>query len=481
MLNDVQLARVAISRLRIPIPTSKLLVAHSIAQALCSPSTATAFKAGFLEWIASLALESEVLEALSVFFCANDKAPISRSEVIATIRAPSILSDLYVADILGGAPIRTWSGRYSPIVPKSYDATETSKLLASGRMCPPIMLTRMSDLQKETGLPFEEHWAFEFDQLRSLNPNDDGHMSYFVAGDRQNAVVPAYSRSSLLSRSAYLRTLAYAVECWDMPEDRAVYEATYVSPFDKSLMRMVPGDQPKYADALASSFASTALDVENLIAKIQSGLKPIGADWQLVHLSAPLGANKLYRGDLEFAAAIVESGDPDLKMIFRFQDYIAGKFVLDRTENGDFLLDILEPIRCPLDESTSFCLILAPPVRNFAGYFHSDLMTRMPRFPVSCGSAQNVVAIPRHGGADINDATGKRGETTYWNAAWQPHRIAEMSARCGVATVLSRDAIEKFQMNPSKPIHIFWRLRVDSRSSEYDNWTSSELYGKLEL
>jgi hypothetical protein len=29
------------------------------------------------------------------------------------------------------------------------------------------------------------------------------------------------------------------------------------------------------------------------------------------------------------------------------------------------------------------------------------------------------------------------------------------------------------------PIHICWRLRVDSRSSDYDNWASSELYGKL--
>jgi hypothetical protein len=97
--------------------------------------------------------------------------------------------------------------------------------LTAGTFIPPLFTNNLKDLQERSGRSFLRQWSFEYKVLSERSGGKgDGHLDYFP-GDEHSNVGQFVARKGHLARSAYLRTLACAVERWDMPADLAQHYA----------------------------------------------------------------------------------------------------------------------------------------------------------------------------------------------------------------------------------------------------------------
>src|SRR2546428_9930104 len=214
------LARIGLSRLRLPIPTAKLLVVHHAAELLQSREGRDELWEALLNWISSLEFESEVAEALAIALLAKSAAVVSAHRLRHAIVKPSLLSDLLVNQISGNpALINTWINAHSGEVPPLFGGKKIIEELTAGHLVPPILSNRLKQLEESSGRPFVRQWAFEFQRLHdTYGEQGHGHWEYFSDSERRRNTGQFITRRGHVARSAYLRALALAVDTWRLPE-----------------------------------------------------------------------------------------------------------------------------------------------------------------------------------------------------------------------------------------------------------------------
>jgi hypothetical protein len=213
-----QVADIGVARLGLPVPTGKLVTIQAIAHALTDARTAQVFEAALLNWIATRELESESLEGLSALVLAQPRAD-HIDQVRRVIGHPSIASDVLLSVGTGNPTILpSWAGCHSGPAPQLLDVDTELKALRAGTFIPPLFTHTLENLEKESGRAFVRQWAFEFSVLHQrVSSTADGHFQYFIGRERGN-IGQFVARQGHLARSAYLRTLACAVEQWGMPQ-----------------------------------------------------------------------------------------------------------------------------------------------------------------------------------------------------------------------------------------------------------------------
>lgn len=480
-MTDVALPDVAMSRLRLPVPMAKLQVIHQVASALANDSSAQTTWRALLQWLSSLKLESEVLEALAIVALARGSAILSSAELRAAINAPSVLSDVFIGRTLR-APVlvHSWLKSHSGEAPAMYRSPELTDELSAGTIVPPILKNRMENLEKRSRKPLLRQWTYEFErQIERNGGGYDGHFSYFGDSHGRDETGHFIARRGHLARSAFLRTLALASDQWDMPLPVAQAEAMYASPADLSLLPMLPGETPIWARNLHNARPSTTAEAGALASLAVEEVNR-NESRVLLHLNLPMQSDSRYLGELEIVSILASENAVDCQRVFHLHDWLPGQVIVPRTSDLTLRADRFDDAAAfPTETGGNLRPLLLSMFDHAVGYLHSDLVSRMPCLPANHSSDAPLIAVPRHGGADLLLSGDTVGELRYWNWNWRPMHSREMGGWGGVALALDGDAVRRLMHIDGMHIHQLWRVHVRTRETDYGDWNDETWMGSI--
>lgn len=473
-MNLRQVADLAVARLGLPIPMAKLATIQAIARALDSDDTARAFAEALADWVSTRELESQCLEAICPLLVI---AP--RPEVIALIRRaidrPSIASDGLLSLVTGSPTlVASWTGRHSGPTTRFSMLDEEEVQLRSGTFIPPFFTHQLERLESRTGRPFIRQWAFEYKVLGDrYGWKRDGHLDYFLGSDREN-VGQFVAHRSHLARSAFLRTLACAVEHWDMPAALASRFAEVAFPAEPIFLRLPPQDAPEWARMVQCRAATEAEDApafaKTLIERVEAGL-----NGRLMHCSVAVVDEP--RCHVEFEVfAIAEARDHlDTVQVIRFYEHLLGKITPDRKSLRAFVSPALD--RGGL-EILGFTPLLLPLIGYGVGYLQSDLVGRVPYVPVSSKGVPNLEIVPMPDGAVFRSHGRDVGSWIWWRWNWKPTQPRHQPSPTACCASLTQDAARQLIEHFRGGIEHVWRITTWTRENDYGNWTETKRTGR---
>lgn len=476
------LARLGLARLRLPVPSAKFAVVHSLSKILKDPEQGEILWNALLEWLAGLELESEVIEALCIPILAKHSEHVDVGILQRAIDRPSPLSDIYLGEI-SGRPllITSWAKSHSNEAPPLFNAQSILDELTAGRIVPEILVNRIKGLEKRSGRPFLKQWAYEFQRLvDKLGEQPDGYFGYFIKDNRDRSYGHFVSRDGHLARSAYLRTLSLAFDCWEMPKDIALQEAMYSTPADLTFLRMLPGKPPSWNDTICNSTPYSQNEWQSILSNIVEKVAEDKKASELLHLNLPLTSTVHYQADVELVSCLYLGNEPKSEEVFDVHRFLPGRAELPRTMNWEISIaqqDSDAPFPC---SGGGFILpSLVPSVNPYVGYFQTDLIQRIPYLPANYSGAADFLAQPRQGGMDLICDEQLVGEVSYWNWQWSPTFDKALGPHCGTSLTVSKDCCIELLNVPGAKLSRHWRATVLTREKEYGEWDERTMEGKL--
>ncbi|MDH4982169.1 hypothetical protein [Hyphomicrobium sp. D-2] len=438
--------RMLIGRLAWPVRFVRWRAAREYASILSCPKLGADAANIFLEWLGARKLESEIVTGLSVLICADPVARPPAIGVIERIGRPSILSDALLSLLYGPEhatePWRTGNSGSSPIqfVAEPYFGKHNTACV------PPILKVRLEKLEQISGgIPLAQQWSYEWQQLVDrYDAPRSSYPYYFVDfSEHQSGIDGQFSqRQCDFLRSAYLRTLSYAVDVRRMPMDIALDSALLTLPLNPGLARIDPISRPTALGDRPEKLFQMEGASEQLVQDLMSqnahtiGMQPIS-------LTVPVDAGVNSHAEIRIRALLasddfqpdsapdaVFEGDLDWK----FQDGMSFAGVLPQLHEEE------QVIRGQSGHAIPLAVRLYPRSYGFwmLDYFHvgisapSSLLLESD-VAVSCladriGFLANEIEV---------------GNWKVWHDHWSPRYIRpDGNTRCGTITEASSDALK---------------------------------------
>jgi len=476
-MNLRQVAQLAVARMGMPIPMAKLVTIQAIGQALAKVETSQAFAQALADWASTRELESECLEALCPLLVASPS-----QEVVALIRKainrPSLASDALLS-IATGAPslLSSWSGCHSGPAPRFEDVHDELTSLRAGIFIPPIFNNQFQKLQAHTGYPFLTQWAFEYRQLRSrFGRNGDGVLDYFRGSDRQTGG-QFIARKGHLARSAFLRTLAFAVDHWEMPMEMASSVAEMAYPAEPIFLRFPPHPAPAWAAGIHSREAAEAHDAPALAKTLIEAIEA-ETHGRLMHCSLAVVDEPKIRVDFEVISISQAAPNLDANDVFRFYQYLVGEMSPARDELRAFMLSDMD---FNGDFGIGFSPLMLPLVSHHVGYLQADLLGRVPYVPIASKGIPNLELVPTGNQAVFRSNGRDVGSWAWWCWNWQPTHPRDQPPLIASSVTLAPDAAIALVNRLGDKIEQVWRITMWTRDSDYGEWTESETVGRCKV
>jgi hypothetical protein len=459
------------SRLFSPVPVVKLLVCERLASLLRSPQTKAEVFEALVNQLKEAKFESEVNEVLTVPVLARESTIDTVDILRSSIQLPSILSDSMLS-LIGGRKflVDAWSLSHSGPAPAFYP-TESLEILRKAQIIPPFVGMQLSSLEKDSGLPVLRQWCFEFDALdRRSEEKGAGQFAHFTQGDSEHKVGQFISIAGQRARSAYLRTLAIAVDRWGMPADFAEGMAEAVRPIDSHLLGLVPTKPPAWTDLLVPV---ESVDEAHWAEKINSAIAESGGQTGEVVLHADflVGEQKRQAAQLELTTVYSNRDDLGTNEVFARHEEMLGQQSYDI--DGSFTY------RTPAEAvpGGKFVPAVMPLADDYLGFFNGDLMSRFPYGPRLFARAGELKTRSESNHLIICAGSEVVGQVSYWNRNWSPTHLKFLKPSCGVATTVTREFATTIERYTRMRRRTVWRLNLVSRTKEYGDWNSSEFSG----
>ncbi|WP_291590609.1 hypothetical protein [Comamonas sp. UBA7528] len=472
-MNLRQIADLTVARLGMPIPMAKLVTMQAIAQELARRETGKVFAESLADWASSRELESQCLEALCPLLVA-----LPKQETVALIRKaisrPSVASDALLS-IATGSPtiIASWTGCHSGPASRHDDLHEELTELCEGTFISPIYGNRFERLQARTDLPFLSQWGFEYRQLLSrFGRKGDGYIRYFCGSDRETGGY-FVARQGHLARSAFLRTLAFAVDHWDMPISAAISCAELAYPAEAIFLRFPPQPAPTWASKVQSRAAAEAQDAST-VAKTLIDTIEVEVSGRLIHCSFTVVDEPKVRVDFEAFAVSQVSENLDVDEVFEFHQGLLGEFSPDR----DALRAFVSPEwSFQGDMDLGFAPLVLPLLGHHIGYLQADLLGRAPYVPVSSPGLPNLELVPTDGCATFRSDGRNVGSWVWWCWHWRPTHVREQPPSIACCTTLTYEASRALVNHLGGKIGHIWRITRWTRDNDYGKWAESKTTG----
>lgn len=202
-----------------------------------------------MTWIGQQKMESVAVLGILTLCRLADQNPHKLPElgkINRELRKPSLLSFellhfLYGDDVAKPDWTQCHSGEPTP----NFEAPEFFEKFRTNFL-PPIYSTWIKEVQDRTLLPMFKQWAFEWAQLvSSLGHKPSAQVLDFQGRSPGLRMLVDFPLSEVY-RSAYLRSLAWAVTKGRLPEETAFYLAHEACPVDLGLWRVQPGPKPPW-------------------------------------------------------------------------------------------------------------------------------------------------------------------------------------------------------------------------------------------
>lgn len=471
-----QVAAIGVARLGLPVPMAKLVTIQAIAAALDQDATAECYSVALAEWLGTRELESQCLEALCPLLVATPK-PAMISRIRRAITRPSLASDLMLS-IATGNPhlLSSWTGCHSGPVPELLTLEKEEQTLRAGTFIPPLFTHKLEALENRTGLPFLRQWSFEYNVLDHRYKNkSDGHLAYFLNSEHGN-VGQFISHKGHLARSAYLRTLAFAVEHWNMPEGVAFQYAAAAIPAEPIFLRLAPQLPPSWATLVHGRTRGEADDAQALACTVIQFIEG-KQQCKIMHCSLMVVDEPRYHAELEVFAVVSMQNHFDAQQVIDFYHHLLGNAAPSRDGLRAFVSPYMGNEGSKL---LGFVPVVLPLVGNNVGYLQADVLGRVPYMPVSTKNLPELELVPESHGAVLRSEECEVGTWTWWLWNWKPSHPREWPTPSACCTSLTPTAAQHIADDLGGDIKQVWRLTTWRRDQEYGDWNRTEQDGRID-
>jgi hypothetical protein len=466
MMLPEQVMRVLIDRLNWPIRLVRWQAAKEFAALLSSPERALATRV-LIDWLQSRQLEAEVLAGIAVLMCTTPGDLPSSEAVKRSIKKPSILADLLFQRIYGER-LGGWLNQHSGPAPVGYQAEKYFEE-HKGQVIPLILSSDFQRLEDEHGLPFQSQWAFEWrkvmDATNSPYSSFPYHFMNKVKG--REGVGGQFSQSQCsVYRSAFLRTLAIAVQQWDMPRDLAVVIAARCLPLSKGLHALRPAARPIWLKDVPEKCCKPGAPLERLSRRLlkanigSSGMRPIS-------LRIPI------------SSAVAEFGELSIESFYVTKDFKPkSNFAEDHTRmlfwpitdlisfQGPVPSENVEQYR--IDGTTGSCIPVCLNVwPSDFGFWQNDYVHLGFAFPAPYNFPSALRVEPAKGWVGFSSGGARVGYWKVWHDNWTPVHAKDGHTRCGGFTELKTAVLNSAAARLGMELAWHVKLSLWRRPTEY--------------
>ena len=448
LVTDESTVRMLIERLNWPVRLARWRTAREFGLLLSSKDYSKLATKVYLDWLSSRQFESEIASALAVLFCTPENNLPPFQTVAGHIVRPSILADLMLEAIYGSGRTKGgWEDAHSAEVSRLFEPA-TYFLNHKSMYVPQIFSNEFEELEKETGFPFIRQWAFEWHKLmESTKAPYSNHPYYFVE--------PSLSRSGIFGQfsqrqcdvyqSAYLRTLACAVDRWNIPGHMAAEVALYALPLNRGLGELNLVDRPVWLSDIPEKCINAEGSLEPLVRNlIKPGLEQ--KDMRPVVLKTPISADIDEFSNLSIYAVLASTDfDPELNsedcslirgLILPLADRITIEGTLGKRNISTFTSLGITGSAAPL------CFNLFPLP---TGLWLVDYLRLGISLPAPYVFENDVEVACRSDCIEIINGDKRIGSWKVWHDRWTPLHAKDGVTRCGMLTELREDVIGKAQ------------------------------------
>ena len=223
----------------------------AIARLLNSSSTTEPTREALTTWMNQQRLESIAIFALLIWIRAraeNAGIELPNPETIgSSFPRHSLVSWLLLQDVYGpDCPEPDWKCTFSEGLRRDF-TPDPFFLKHAIHFVPPVYAENANQIAREKGIPFVSQWAWEWSGLvQDLSIIPDGHVLR-SRGDADSDLHVCYDfRLSEIYRSAYLRTLSWAMHHRFLDREEALMHAVGCCPIDVGLWGIPPGHLPAW-------------------------------------------------------------------------------------------------------------------------------------------------------------------------------------------------------------------------------------------
>jgi hypothetical protein len=279
----------ALTRERACVEIAKLCVAPEFSKDACD---------FLIKWLAAQHTETHSALAILVLIRARMEAEEgcllpTAEEVEAHVRWPSLQSWLLLAEYQSNREPKVNLARcHSGEAPSSFSPRPFFNDHIRG-FVPPIYEHWAKVLETEKLIPFRRQWSFEWETVLGRHPVtlSTDSLQFWISDRRpEGHLVAMDAPMSEIYRSAYLRTLAWAIDSLRIRWVDALWLAAETVPINLDLWNVRPSQRPRWWPRVTSvkgpvdtSAEAIFRTVEQLWVGEQSGTANWGADWSVAH------------------------------------------------------------------------------------------------------------------------------------------------------------------------------------------------------
>lgn len=471
-----QVAEVGVARLGLPVPMAKLVTIQAISAALDDEATAEIYANALVEWTRTRELESQCLEALCPLLIAEPK-PDLIARMRQAINRPSLAANILLS-IATRTPVAmsSWIGCHSGPAPKHLDLTEKEQALCASSFIPPLFTHQLEELQEASGLPFLRQWAFEYKVLSDrMGIRSDGHLDYFLGSERGNTgqFVAGHGH---LARSAYLRTLACAIQQWKMPDNDAFHYASAAFPAEPIFLRLAPQAAPAWASFVHTRSAVEASDAQTLARTVIQHIEQAERA-KIMHCSLAVVDEPRYHAELEIFSIVSAGSALNAGNVIGFYRHLLGRTSPLRRDHRSF---VSREISSGETQLLGFVPMVVPLMGENVGYLQTESLGRLPYMPLSTRSVPQLELLPRRDHAVLRSGGHEVGAWNWWLWNWKPSHPKEWPTPTACCAHIQPAVAQRMADDLGGRLGHVWMLTIWQRDTDYGEWSSTEQVGSLD-
>ena len=372
-----------------------------------------------------------------------------------------------------GSVIGGWHQAHSGQAPADFEGGSYFEEHKTAHV-PPILANNLKKLQGSSGYPFLQHWAYEWKTLSDkLGTHYTRYPHYFddVLDARAGIIGQYWQRMREVYLSAYLRSLAYAVSEWGLPQRIAEGYCVEIVHGIAGLFDVEPGVRPAWLSDFPERFCALRADFIPLVRELMQASRMDGM--MLLSLHPPVATSIQKYAKLTLRDHLVTSDYqlPDNALLY---EKLLLMFVPDTLELKGPLAEItIQDARNAgrNGDEVAVCSSLFPIPH---GCWHGDYMSLGLRIPAPYTIPNSEIRCT-HESIDCIASDGKvASRTRIWNDNWAPSHPKGGSTRCGSATMIDEEVLSEAMKRLGRKLAFFIRLRIWGREKEYGEYSESE-------
>ena len=464
-LSSENTMRVLLDRLSWPVRFVRWRAANEYAGLLSSAQRRIATKV-YLDWLNSRKLEMEIVSGLTILLVAESSSLPPADDVKSSILKSSILADFLFQrvyrKVLGGW-VTANSGAAPPdYVPDKY--FEEHK----GAVVPLLLYNDFHRIEEERGLPFTQQWAYEWRKVMDETGSSYSSFPYHFldAARSRSGVGGQFSQAQChVYRSAYLRTLSFAVQEWEMPRNAALMVASNCLPLNRGLEGLKPVRRPTWLSDVPEKCCKPGASLEKLVRRIiksniaTKGMRPVS-------LRIPISTRIAEFGELSIEACYASSdfvpkeGEDEFEqtMVWGLSDLLTYEGELSKRDAETYRWAGVVGSMIPV------CLNVWPVPLGFWLNEYAHLGIVLPA-PYNFSSTAEINC--KGGIVNLKNEGRSVGQWRVWHDDWSPLQPSQGHTRCGG---LAEMEVQRLKVaSGSLGMGLSWHveLRVWERPTDY--------------